>query len=391
LPPEWGARWIPTPASDQWQLAAVCFDALTGELPPRENAPPVKLVRAECPDVLARAVDRALSADPGDRFPSLAALMRTIDRGDPLRSTVFLRGEAPEPTADEGEEARLRWAVGDDYEILSSLGHGSFGTVWRARDLSLEREVALKALHPHIARDDEAVRAFWREARLAAQLAHPAIVPIYDLDSRGDLAWYTMELADEGSIASLVARAGPRTIAEIAPQVDAVLDALAAAHASGILHRDLKPENILIDRYRRWRVTDFGIANVTGDAPPGTTGTPAFAAPEQLLGEPQGPQSDCFAMAAIVMFALSGKPPFGSGDARAILATQLARGAPVDDYPAPIAAWLRRALEPEAEQRFPDAAAMRNAWRAAVAETLARKTGTWFKVLKQALRPARKD
>src|SRR5205823_13147012 len=110
--------------------------------------------------------------------------------------------------------------------------------------------------------------------------------------------------------------------AEMAPQVEAVLDALAAAHAGGILHRDLKPENILIDRYRRWRVTDFGIANVTGDDPAGATGTPAFASPEQLLGEPQGPQSDCFAMAAIVMFTLSGKPPFGSGDARAILAMQ---------------------------------------------------------------------
>ena len=98
---------------------------------------------------------------------------------------------------------------------------------------------------------------------------------------------------------------------------------LSVAHANGILHRDLKPENILIDRYQRWRITDFGIANVTGEDVAGTTGTPAFAAPEQLLGEPQGPAADYFALAAIVYFTLTGEAPFGEGDAKAILAAQL--------------------------------------------------------------------
>ena len=82
---------------------------------------------------------------------------------------------------------RLRWALADDYEVISPLGAGSFGSVWRVRDLSLGREVALKLLHPHIARDERAVGRFRREARLAAQLAHPSIVPIYDWDSRGDV------------------------------------------------------------------------------------------------------------------------------------------------------------------------------------------------------------
>ena len=182
---------------------------------------------------------------------------------------------------------RLRWALADDYEVIAPLGAGSFGSVWRVRDLSLGREVALKLLHPHVARDERAVGRFRREARLAAQLAHPAIVPIYDWDSRGDVAWYTMELAESGSVADLVARAGARPLAEIAPQIDGVLSGLAAAHAVGIVHRDLKPENILIDRYRRWRIADFGIANPTGEEPTGASGTPAFSPPEQLLGEPQ--------------------------------------------------------------------------------------------------------
>jgi serine/threonine protein kinase len=379
MPPEWeSGEWIPTPASDQWQLAAICFTALTGEAPPSRGAPPIKLVRPETPESLASALDRALSPSPDDRFPSLAVLLRAVDRGDPARTVVMVRGE-PDSTAQESAEARVRWAVGDDYEILSKLGSGAFGTVWRARDLSLEREVALKALHPTIARDDKAVRAFWREAKLAAQLAHPAIVPIYDWDSSGDLSWYTMELAEEGSVASLVARSGPRQTAEIASQVEQVLDGLNVAHANGILHRDLKPENILIDRYQRWRITDFGIANVTGEDVAGTTGTPAFAAPEQLLGEQQGPAADYFALAAIVYFTMTGEPPFGDDDARSILARQLSERADLVPFPTVIANWFRTAFAAKPEDRFADGLEMKKAWGKATEKVLARQRGPWWR------------
>src|SRR5947208_8911916 len=222
--------------------------------------------------------------------------------------------EAGTNHTNETAEARLRWALADDYEVLASLGAGSFGSVWRVRDLTLGREVALKLLHPHVARDERIVGRFRREAKLAAQLAHPAIVPIFDWDSRGDVAWYTMELAESGSVADLVARSGARPLAEIAPQVDFILSGLSAAHSVGIIHRDLKPENVLIDRYRRWRLSDFGIANVTGEEVTGASGTPAFASPEQLLGEAQDAAADCFSVAAIVAFAMSGAPPFGDRD-----------------------------------------------------------------------------
>jgi len=379
MPPEWeGDEWVPTPASDQWQLAAMCFTALTGEAPPSRGAPPVKLVRPETPESMATALDRALSLDPADRYPSLAILLRAVDRGDPTRAVAMVRGE-PDRSADESAEGRVRWAVGDDYEILSKLGSGAFGTVWRARDLSLEREVALKALHPSIARDDRAVRAFWREAKLAAQLAHPAIVPIYDWDSSGDLSWYTMELAEEGSVASLIARSGPRQVAEIASQVDQVLDGLIVAHANGILHRDLKPENILIDRYQRWRITDFGIANVTGEDVASTTGTPAFAAPEQLLGELQGPAADYFALAAIVYFTLTGDTPFGADDARSILARQLGERADLGMFPSVLATWFRTAFAAKAEDRFADGSEMKLAWEDAADRILARQRGSWWR------------
>jgi len=145
-----------------------------------------------------------------------------------------------------------------------------------------------------------------------------------------------------------------------------VLDALVAAHAVGIIHRDLKPENVLIDRYRRWRLADFGIANALGEDRGGSTGTPQFAAPEQLLGEVQGPGVDLFAVAAIVHFALAGRPPFGGSEGRQILARQLAGDLQLDFAPEPIADWLGAGLRADPDLRFADAAEMRQAWREAV-------------------------
>ena len=380
-PPEWGdTEWVPTPASDQWQLAAICFVALTGEEPPAIDAPPVSLLRPECPASVAAALDRALSPDPSRRFPSVAAFLRSADRGYEMRGVLVpLREDLEGSSGEASEESRVRRALADDYEVLSALGAGSFGKVWRVRDLALEREVALKILHPRVAADARAVAAFWHEAKLAAKLAHPAIVPIYDWDSRGDLSWYTMELADEGSVATLVAQGGPRTLDEIAPQIEAILDGLAAAHAVGVVHRDLKPENILIDRYGRWRITDFGIANATGEDAVSNTGTPAFAAPEQLLGEPHGPSVDCYAVAAIVAFALSGSPPFGEGDAAQVLARELAGGPDLSAFSPPIAEWLERSLATREDERFADAVEMKQAWRAAVKAARRRDKAAWWR------------
>ncbi|HEX2780326.1 MAG TPA: serine/threonine-protein kinase [Gemmatimonadaceae bacterium] len=373
VPPEWINReWEPTPATDQWQLAASCFAMLVGEYPVAGAMPPLTLVRPGIPVGIAANIDRALSANPDDRFPSVSAFLRALDRGVSARTLILGHDESVAGGVPDGEEARLRWATADDYEVIAALGSGSFGSVWRVRDLTLEREVALKMLHPHVARDDQSVARFRREARLAAQLAHPAIVPIYDWDGRGDVVWYTMELAEGGSVAELIKRDGPRSFAEATLPIAAILDGLAAAHAIGIVHRDLKPENILIDRYRRWRITDFGIANVTGVDRSGGTGTPAFSSPEQLLGEPQGAAADCFAVAAIVVFVLTGQPPFGDADGAQILARELAGPFDAAGYPEPLAAWLKRGLDPDPDKRFADAGEMLAAWRETSEATLAR-------------------
>ena len=365
--PEWSSDWAPTPASDQWQLGAIVFAMLTGEVPRGAQVLPIRLARPDCPATVAELVDQMLAPAPSDRFSSIAGMLRRIERISGTSSLAFAGTEqaSGEHTA-LSEEDRLRWATGDDYEVLSPLGAGNYGSVWRVRDLSLEREVALKMLHPTVARNAIAVGRFRREAQLAAQLQHPAIVPIFAWDSKGDVNWYIMELEEEGSVADLVKRSGPRPFVEIAPQLDSILDGLAVAHANGIIHRDLKPENILIDRYRRWRIADFGIANAMGSQAAGASGTPAFAAPEQLLGEEQGVATDLFAVGAIVHFVLTGRPPFEGTDGRSILASQLAGRVDLTRFEEQLASWLRRALAPDPADRFADAESMRASWKGVV-------------------------
>ena len=369
-PTEWRDGWKPSAHSDQWQLAALCFTAMTGETPPPSDAPPLALLRPDVPKKIASVIDKALAGNPEHRFPSITALLRAADRVLGVRSQssgeIFISG------SHDTEEMRLRWAVGDDYDVLAKIGTGSFGSVWRVRDLSLGREVALKLLHPRVAKDERTVARFRREAQLTAQLAHPAIVPIYDFDTRADVSWYTMELAEGGSVAELVKAKGPRQLGEIAPQVDLALDALTAAHAIGVIHRDLKPENLLIDRYRRWRIADFGIANVTGEDATGQSGTPAFAAPEQLMGEAQDASADLFSLAAVVFFTLTGRTPFGEAETRAILGRIMAGKLDTDGIEPEIARWLARALHAVPSQRFTDAAEMQREWREAAREVMER-------------------
>lgn len=361
-PPEWGGEWNPSSLSDQWQLGALCFAMLAGELPPRTKVPPLYLVRPDCPQSISRLVDRMLCEDPGDRFETVAEMLRNLERLAPANISVKMTDDLGESDA-ESDEQRLRWATGIDYEVFAKLGSGTFGSVWRVRDLSLEREVALKMLHRRVSESEEGVARFTREARLAAKLQHPAIVPVYSLDRRGDVVWYTMELEDGGSLADLVARNGPRLLAEIADQVDSVFDALAVAHASGIIHRDLKPENILIDRYRNWRIGDFGIANAFGEEHAGASGTPSFAAPEQLLGEPQGPAVDVYSATAIAYFALTGRPPYPGTDAPMVLMRQLQGKLDLTGFGGELAAWLAKGLATNPDDRFTDAVAAQRAWK----------------------------
>jgi eukaryotic-like serine/threonine-protein kinase len=357
------------PACDVYTAGALLYFAVTGQEPPldiRQLRRPTEL-RPTCPRAIERIVLRALKPAPEDRYLTAAEMLEDLasDAG-----TFETRAAAVIPGPLAGPEDRARWekwlrrALGDDYELLSLLGTGGFGRVYRVRDLHLEREVALKVLNPVLTQDAEVVERFRREAQLAAGLSHPNIVNIYDIAGRFGLIWYTMELIDGPSLAQLVEREGPLSMDQVLRLLREALSALAHAHGSGLVHRDIKPENILIDPSGSVQITDFGLALALRGKYGGATsqsGTPQFASPEQLLGERVDQRSDLYSLAAVAYYALLGTPPFPGATTEQVLARQTTNQFPLprqqrDDVSEAFERVLDRALSADVESRFPSAA-----------------------------------
>src|SRR5262245_17585546 len=219
--------------------------------------------------------------------------------------------------------------VAGRYELLDPVGHGAMGTVWRARDLRLDREVAVKEVRlpgPMTAHDRSVLRErSLREARGAARLTHPGVVTVHDVIETEGSPWIIMELVPSRSLARVLAEDGPLSPARAAAMGTTLLEALGSAHAAGVVHRDVKPGNILVTAEGRTVLTDFGIATLVGD--PGLTqagmvmGTPGFCAPERIRGEPASPASDLWSLGATLYAAVEGRGPFeGQGSAIAVLA-----------------------------------------------------------------------
>src|SRR6266545_1472296 len=369
--PEVRAGGVGEPASDVYAVAAIVYYALTGQEPnpdPTKIEPPRRL-RPAVPAALERVLLRALQVGPGDRYFTATEMLE-----DFVSDAGVFQGPAAAPQVVEaGFERRLRRALGDDYELLDEIGSGGFGRVYRVRDLGLEREVAIKVLHPSLTADAGVTERFRREAQLAAKLRHPYIVSIYDIRERAGLQWYTMELVPGTNLAQLVQRQGPLTIEQTTRLLDQALSALELAHAHGLVHRDLKPENMLIEPDGRLRITDFGLAlALRGDGRFGgatsRSGTPQFAAPEQLLGEKVDQRSDLYSLAAAAYFALLGRPPFEGYTAESILARQTIDDIPPlhemrHDVPRELEAVLRKALASDPASRYQTAATFREALR----------------------------
>jgi tRNA A-37 threonylcarbamoyl transferase component Bud32 len=228
-----------------------------------------------------------------------------------------------QPVTDSGR------VVAGRYELLDPVGHGAMGTVWRARDLQLDREVAVKEVRlpgPMTPRDRSVLRErSLREARVAARLTHPSVVTVHDAIEAEGSPWIIMELVPSRSLAQVLAEDGPLSPARAAAMGMTLLEALDSAHAAGVVHRDVKPGNILVTPEGRAVLTDFGIATLHGD--PGLTqagmvmGTPGFCAPERIRGEPASPASDLWSLGATLYAAVQGRGPFeGQGSAMAVLA-----------------------------------------------------------------------
>ena len=220
-------------------------------------------------------------------------------------------------------------ALAGRYSIDRELGRGGMGIVYLAREVHLDRPVAIKLLPPDRAAQALLRQRFLREARLAASLSHPNIIPIHAVEDAGGFVFYVMAYVDGETLAERVRQRGPLPSSEAARILREVAWALASAHAQGVVHRDVKPDNILIERATgRVLVTDFGIAAAAGDAGDGISGTPEFMSPEQALGGQIDARSDLYGLGATAFFALTGRLPFEGSSPTEVLARQVTEPPP---------------------------------------------------------------
>jgi eukaryotic-like serine/threonine-protein kinase len=218
---------------------------------------------------------------------------------------------------------QLREALADRYPVERPLGRGGMATVYLARDLRHQRPVAVKVLHPELAAGLGTER-FLREIRIEAGLQHPHILPLHDSGEAAGFLYYVMPFVSGESLRQRLAREGRLSVEDTVRIASDVADALAYAHAHGVVHRDIKPENILLSNGHAL-VADFGIAKAVeaaGDSKLTETGwgmgTPAYMSPEQIVGEPVDGRSDVYGLGCVVYEMLTGHPPFPADNARAM-------------------------------------------------------------------------
>ncbi len=233
--------------------------------------------------------------------------------------------------------ARLQDAVAGSWSVERQLGQGGMATVWLARDVALDRPVAIKLLDPSLAAEPESRERFLHEARTGARLAHPHIVPIYDVVEHGDLVFFVMGLVDGESLGARIRREGPLSPGDATRILREVGWALAAAHAAGVLHRDVTVDNILLERRTgRALLADFGIAaprDAGTDA--ALVGTPAYLAPELIHGAPPSPASDLYALGITGWTMLAGRLPFLDEEIARLLIRQVSEPIPALEQAAP--------------------------------------------------------
>ncbi|MET7425346.1 serine/threonine-protein kinase [Dactylosporangium sp. NPDC005555] len=221
-----------------------------------------------------------------------------------------------------GQRAAPGVVIGGRYALRTAIGHGGMGTVWRASDTVLRRDVAVKEviLPPNMAPSDRdsMYQRTLREARAAAALSHPAVVQVYDVVTEAGRPWIVMELLQARSLAEMIVEDGPLAARAVAKIGIALLGALEVAHAAGVLHRDVKPANVLIAGDGRCVLTDFGVARMPTDSelttPGMVLGSPHFISPERAIGAKFGPPSDLFSLGVTLYTAVEGRPPFDRRD-----------------------------------------------------------------------------
>ena len=267
---------------------------------------------------------------------------------------------------------KLQRALGPGYELQDMIGSGGFAEVYKARDLRLKRDLAVKVLRPDLGLSPDLLQRFRREAETIAALRHPNIVPVYDVGEAEGLAYIIMPMVKGESLRAILDRDGAMPIAEVRRILREAASGLADAHDAGVVHRDLKPENIMLEgKDKRVLLMDFGIAKIVGavtgdEADPAealtTTGiiigTPQYMSPEQACGDKTiDARTDQYSLAVVGYRMLSGVLPFEGESTRAVLYKQLVADASpitekVPDLPAPFANAIQRAMAKEPAERF---------------------------------------
>jgi serine/threonine protein kinase len=246
---------------------------------------------------------------------------------------------ASRAATEASEEDVVRAALKDEYEIIQELGRGGMAIVFKARDKQLEREVAVKVLPFSLAFDAEFVERFQREARTAAKLEHPNIIPIYRVGRSGRVIYFVMKFLRGTSLSEVLERRGALPPPEIKRLLQETASALGYAHQNGVVHRDIKPDNIMFDEGNRAVITDFGIAKAgTGTRLTGTgmaIGTPHYMSPEQARAQPLDGRSDLYSLGVVAYQCLAGRVPFDGEDAFSIGYKHITEPVPLPDLPTP--------------------------------------------------------
>jgi tRNA A-37 threonylcarbamoyl transferase component Bud32/phage FluMu protein Com len=299
--------------------------------------------------------DDPSSDDGSDKTEPEAGRAPPTDKVDPFFTDLLPRGEHIPPQLS-------------DYEILGELGRGGMGVVYKVRQKSLDRIVALKMIVGPV--EGKIVERFLGEARAVAALNHPGIVPIFEIGRADNQPYYTMTFVDGGSLSAHLKKHGPMSPFRAARVVLDVARAVAHAHQNKIIHRDLKPDNVLLDGQGNPRVTDFGLAKRLGGsvdltAPGEVVGTPSYMAPEQARGQSKilGPAVDLYALGGILYACLSGQPPF-TGETQIDVMLKVTSEAPPPlrirnpAVPADLEAICMKCLEKNPGDRYPTADAL---------------------------------
>jgi serine/threonine-protein kinase len=284
--------------------------------------------------------------------------------------------EIPTPDPRTFDEATRPFAeaVSARYAVKRLIGHGGMGVVYLARDRRLDRLVAIKTLPPHLAKDESVRQRFLRETRTAGAMSHPNIVPIHGADEIDGHVFFVMGYVDGESLAAHVRGMGRLEADEVRRILIDVASALGHAHERGTIHRDIKAENILIDITGRALVTDFGIARLAEAAPLTATGqmlgTVYYSSPEQVAGDPIDHRSDLYSLGVVGFLALTGRFPFDSELASAVLVAHVNKPAPTvlsinPTVPVELAEVIDRCLAKEPSDRYEDAASLVAALQAA--------------------------